>query len=69
MHSRAVTVKGPRGTLKRDFKHLNLDMRVEGKKDQKVIVSVYFATRKELANIRTVLAHINNMITGVTKVT
>ena len=26
--SRTVTVKGPRGTLKRSFKHLALDIRV-----------------------------------------
>lgn len=30
--SRLVTVKGPRGVLKRSFKHLALDIRVSGKK-------------------------------------
>jgi len=62
-----VTVKGERGLLTRSFKHLNLDMRVEGTKKPKVVVSVYFANRKQLACVRTVLSHISNMITGVTK--
>jgi len=67
VNSRIVTVKGIRGTLIRSFKHLNLDMRIEGKIKKKLLVSVYFANRKQLASIRTVLSHIKNMITGVTK--
>jgi len=65
--ARSVSVTGPRGTLKRNFKHLNFDMRLEGKKNQKIVVSVYFANRAELASLRTVTSHIENMITGVLK--
>lgn len=68
LKSRVVTVKGPRGALSRSFKHLNVDMQIEGQKSKKIIVSVYFASRKQIACIRTVISHIRNMITGVTKV-
>jgi len=65
--SRIVTVKGKRGTLIRSFKHQNLNMRIVGKKNRRLVVSVYFATREQIAAIRTVLSHVKNMITGVTK--
>jgi len=65
--ARTVTVTGPRGTLKREFKHLNFDMRLEGKTNKKIVVSVFFANRAELAALRTVTSHIENMITGVLK--
>lgn len=71
--SRTVTVSGPRGKLTRDFKHVNMDLRVvggdseeeEGKKF--VQLDLWFATRKELACVRTVCSHIDNMIVGVTQ--
>ena len=62
--SRTVTVKGPRGELTRAFRHQNLDMIPS--KDQ-VTVTKWFGKRKELACIRTISAHIENMITGVTR--
>ena len=62
--SRTVTVTGPRGELTRSFKHQSLDM--VPSKDQ-VTVTKWFGKRKELACIRTISAHIENMITGVTK--
>ncbi|CAH8547047.1 unnamed protein product [Schistosoma curassoni] len=60
---RVVYVKGPRGSLKRDFGHLSLDIKVFSKK---VVVTKYFGNRKELAAVRTVCSHIGNMIKGVT---
>jgi len=42
-------------------------MSIQGKKTKKVVASVYFANREQIAAIRTVLSHINNMIVGVTK--
>ncbi|CAL8069678.1 unnamed protein product [Calicophoron daubneyi] len=60
---RIVYVKGPRGTLKRDFTHLSVDIRVTPKK---VYVTKFFGDRKELAAVRTVCSHIENMIKGVT---
>lgn len=68
VNSRVVTVKGARGTLVRRFKHINVEMELFGKKHKKLRVKVWFGNRKQLACIRTVCSHINNMITGVTKV-
>jgi hypothetical protein len=64
--SRAVHVKGPRGELSRDFKHLSIDMFM-GEEDGKKILKVdcHFAKRKRLASIRTVCSHVKNMITGM----
>lgn len=55
---------GPRGSLTRDFKHMSMDIRKVG---DSVRVDVWFATRKELATVRTVVSHIDNMIVGVTR--
>merc|ERR1711893_399433 len=63
--SRKVTIKGPRGTLIRSFRHLSVDIRMHGKKE--VIVEKWFGIHKELAAVRTVCSHIENMIKGVTK--
>lgn len=71
--SRNVKVKGPRGELERGFKHLNLAFElVGGNKDKgtnpkKLRVDLWFGNRKQLATIRTVCSHIQNLITGVTK--
>nr|CAG4652168.1 EOG090X0DNU [Triops cancriformis] len=63
--ARVVTVKGPRGTLKRTFKHLFLDMQMI--KPDELQVSKWFGARKEIAAVRTVCSHVQNMIKGVTK--
>ncbi|KAM0736710.1 Large ribosomal subunit protein uL6 [Formica fusca] len=63
--SRLVTVKGPRGVLKRSFKHLALDIRMMSPRLLKV--EKWFGTKKELAAVRTVCSHIENMLKGVTK--
>jgi len=66
--ARDVTVKGSRGTLQRNFKHLNVDMSIVGQEGkQRLVVSVYFASREKIAAIRTAISHVQNMITGVTK--
>nr|CAG4645816.1 EOG090X0DNU [Lynceus sp. MCZ IZ 141354] len=63
--ARRVTVKGPRGTLVRSFKHLALDMEMISKDEIKI--NKWFGKRKEIAAVRTVCSHISNMIRGVTK--
>ena len=63
--SRVVTVKGPRGSLTRDFKHINMDLRKVN--DKRIRLDLWFANRKQLACVRTVCSHIDNMITGVTR--
>eukprot|EP00752_Nemacystus_decipiens_P009482 g8478.t1 len=62
--SRVVTVKGPRGELVQSFKHVNLDLQKTG---NRLRVDLWFGTRKQLACIRTICSHVENMITGVTK--
>eukprot|EP00775_Hariotina_reticulata_P007117 gene7117-7331_t len=66
--ARQVRVKGPRGVLSRDFKHLAVDMfltEVDGEKA--LMVECHFGKKKRLAAIRTACSHVKNMITGVTK--
>lgn len=60
--SRRVKISGPRGTLVRDFKHLSLDMYMTNPRTLKV--EKWFGTKKELAAVRTVCSHIENMIKG-----
>jgi large subunit ribosomal protein L9e len=63
--SRKVIVKGPRGTLRRDFRHMAVDVKKVGKKQ--LMVEKWFGIRKELAAVKTVCSHIENMMKGVTK--
>ena len=64
--SRVVTVTGPRGSLTRSFKHLQMDIRMV--KQGVIRVEKWFSNRKELAAVNTVCSHIQNMFTGVIKV-
>ncbi len=65
---RSVRVKGPRGVLQRDFKHLAIDMFLtEADGVQKLHVECHFGRRKSLASLRTAISHIENMVTGTTK--
>ena len=63
---RIVTVEGPRGKLTRDFRHAQLDFRVDNKKKTFTAVR-WFGNRLDIACIKTILSHVRNMITGVTK--
>jgi len=66
--SKVVKVKGPRGELNRDFRHIrNLDMTIEGHKHKHVVIQMWFSDRKTVASVRTVAGHLKNMIVGVTK--
>eukprot|EP00033_Pygsuia_biforma_P000145 GCRY01000185.1.p1 GENE.GCRY01000185.1~~GCRY01000185.1.p1 ORF type:complete len:189 (-),score=34.83 GCRY01000185.1:43-609(-) len=60
--ARKVRVTGPRGTLTREFKHIRAEMSSTKKNFS---VRVWNGTRKDLALIRTITSHIENMITGV----
>jgi len=63
--ARKVIVKGPRGTLRRDFRHMAVDIKKLGK--NQLQVEKWFGIRKELAAVKTVCSHIENMMKGVTK--
>jgi len=62
--ARVVTVTGSRGTITREFKHVNIDMQ-HSKEARSIKVDMWFGNRKQLACIRTICSHIENMITGV----
>jgi len=61
-----VEVSGKFGTLKRDFKHLPIELWIE--KGQNCIKArMYFAKSKQIAALRTVCSHIQNLFDGVEK--
>ena len=60
-----VTVKGPKGELTKDFSHMSgILLYVQ---DGKIIVETTFADRRKKANFYSIVAHLKNMIEGVTK--
>mmetsp|Transcript_21969 Transcript_21969/g.43652 ORF Transcript_21969/g.43652 Transcript_21969/m.43652 type:complete len:188 (-) Transcript_21969:53-616(-) len=61
---RSVTVKGPRGELSKNFDHTKVDLSQSGKT---VKAELWWGNKKGNACIRSVLSHIKNMSTGVTK--
>ena len=61
--ARKVTVTGPRGQLVKDLSHVACELIL---KPKTVTVRVWHGKKKHLACIRTVSAHISNMIKGVT---
>lgn len=63
--NRVVTVEGPRGKLVRNFRHTQIDMRMEG---DTIHVDKWFGSRKDMSVVHTVCSHIKNMYTGVTRV-
>jgi large subunit ribosomal protein L9e len=67
--SRVIVVTGPRGTLTKNVRHVNMDIcLIKGKAANKVTLAVWQGNRKHVACLRTIKSLITNMITGVTKV-
>lgn len=67
--SRIITVKGPRGILVKNVRHIDMDIRlVKTKSIAKVTLAVWQGGRKHVACLRTIRSLISNMIKGVTKV-
>merc|ERR1711971_1537930 len=62
--SKKVEVSGKHGNLKRDFKHLPIELYLKG---HEVRARMYFAKSKQLSMLRTVCSHINNLFDGVQK--
>jgi len=66
--SRIITVEGPRGTLVKNVRHIDMDIRlVKTKNTAKVTLAVWQGGRKHVACLRTIRSLISNMIKGVTK--
>jgi len=65
--ARLITVTGPRGTLTKNVRHVDMDIRVLKGKTTKVSLAVWQGGRKHVACLRTIRSLINNMVTGVTK--
>ncbi|GMM37559.1 ribosomal 60S subunit protein L9B [Saccharomycopsis crataegensis] len=63
--SRFITVTGPRGTLTKDLKHIDVSFAKISAKQIKIIV--HNGDRKHVATLRTVKSLISNLVTGVTK--
>jgi len=66
--SRLFTVTGPRGTLTKNVRHVDMDIRVVKGKTTVVTLAVWQGGRKHVACLRTIRTLINNMVIGVTKV-
>jgi large subunit ribosomal protein L9e len=61
-----VIVKGPRGTLRRDFNHINVELSLFGKTKKRLRVDKWWGNRKDLATVGTIVSYVQNMIKGVT---
>ncbi|MFT0899175.1 50S ribosomal protein L6 [Candidatus Methanoprimaticola sp. MG2] len=59
-----LTVKGPKGELSRNFAHPGIDVAVVG---EEVSVSCEYPRIKDKAMVGTYVAHVRNMIHGVTE--
>ncbi|KAG6854831.1 hypothetical protein C0991_012021 [Blastosporella zonata] len=66
--SRVIVVKGPRGTLTKNVRHVNMDILLLKGKTAKVSLAVWQGGRKHVACLRTIRTLINNMVIGVTQV-
>jgi len=63
--NKTVKVNGPKGSLEREFKHF-FDIKM-GKKENKLVVTSPSDRKKVKAMIGTIIAHVRNMIKGVTE--
>ncbi|MCS7140217.1 MAG: 50S ribosomal protein L6 [Candidatus Nezhaarchaeota archaeon] len=59
-----ITVKGPKGSLTKDFSHAKVLLR---KEEDKIIVESYIKGKRGKSICRTIASHIRNMIKGVSE--
>ena len=69
--ARIVTVKGPRGEIKKNYKHLPIEMSVKKQNEKKrkgtfVHIKMHFGSAKQKCAVFTTSSLIRNMMTGVT---
>ena len=62
--ARVVTIKGPRGELKKDMRHQPMELEV---KNNKIRLTKWTSTKSEVASLQTFSTHLKNMIIGVTR--
>jgi len=63
IEGRRIKTTGPKGTLEEDFAHLPVEFAL---KDQTLRIYAPWARKREVALVGTALAHVRNMIRGVT---
>ena len=63
VEGRRIKATGPKGTLEEDFAHLPVQFAL---KDQTLRIYAPWARKREVALVGTALAHVRNMIRGVT---
>ena len=67
--SRRVTVKGPRGEIKKDISHIAVDIKMVEKDGKRTLVfQRWLSTYKQKSVVKTASSLIRNMVVGVTKV-
>lgn len=66
LRGHTVIVKGPRGTLWRDFSHISVELSLLGKKKKRLRVDKWRGKRTELTTVRPILSQVQNMMKGVT---
>ena len=71
--ARYVTVKGPKGQITKNFRHMPVELQVKKqqtkkRKGQYLHLKMWMAGKKQACSVSTAKALIRNMVTGVTKV-
>ncbi|XP_036106391.1 60S ribosomal protein L9-like [Molossus molossus] len=61
-----IIEKGPRGTLWREFNHMNVELSLPENKKKRLLIDKWWGNRKELAMVCTICSHVQNMIKGIT---
>src|SRR5208282_3104603 len=61
---RVITIKGPLGTVKKNFDRINVNLEVKG---GKILIRPYTDKKKDVVSSNTASSLLRNIITGVTK--
>ena len=60
-----VTIKGPRGTLCRDFNHINVELILLGEEKKRLWVGKWWGDGKELSIVLAVCSHVQDLMEGI----
>ena len=71
--TRRVIVKGPKGEITKDFRHMPVEMQIKKQAERKrkglfLNIKMWFGSLKQSCSVATLKSIIRNMITGVTQV-